>query len=199
MNIFEEYLQRNDIKIPIVRHTNFGILILRADKDIWNHNWFVFSIEWQSNSYHPGNYNIQMRSTGFHSKNQNLSCLLKCHSSFEKTWSDYEQFIHSWIKKANGLEPIIEEKEAILSAWEIFIFINEHWFFRQSIDLKRKLFQSIDLEISVDHRYENHIIFCETEEFKRSDISSTWNNNFLREIKYNYLTWLGLLMKDYKK
>jgi len=204
MKIFEEYLSRHNINVPLVKHDQ-GCLILKTDKKFCDkalgcQNWCVFSISWHDQGVRPGQYNLSLRSPRSSNKYQDLKNLINCHFSFQKKWCEYEEFLYDWTNSLEGLTPILDEKEKILASWEIFVCTNESWFLKQSQGLKKSLFKTIDLESSSQFRYGSLEDFQNIDIFKYSSAHNIWKNNFLKLVKnsgligYNYLNWLGELI-----
>ena len=80
MRIFEEYLKRHNIDVPIVHHCNVGTLILKAD----GFEWMVMEIRWISHDYHPGQYSIAIN-TPIHDGYIN-DCVFTKNSTVYKKW-----------------------------------------------------------------------------------------------------------------
>jgi hypothetical protein len=188
MNILEDYAHRNGLKCCISHHSDSSFLVLRADRKRWETSCCVLSANWQPNSYHPGSYKICLRSPSHYPKSQDVFSLNKFHWMKEVSWSDYESFFHEWKPCSNGLYPIFDE-EAILSIWEIFIFIHEYWFVSQPSDFKRRLYETISNEIEVNKRMMAFEQLTLSEPFVSSCVNTFWIDGFYAPFRKSYLNW----------
>jgi hypothetical protein len=189
MNIIDEYLLRHGLSFPIVRHSD-GIVILR---ELQTQKLFVLSTKWITNNHHPGHYLVELRHPSYSASKQSLSNLFECRFSYEKNWSEYEDFFFSWMRNMNFV-PILERKNIIISAWEIFVCCYEFWFLNGSDLFKEELFDTLDPEQSLENRFFSCEHFFNQKEFKISELSKIWEEKFLGEIN-NYLDWFDSLNK----
>lgn len=185
MRLFEEYLARHNLDVPLVHHCANGTLLLesttRPKNGMWSSRWILVSIKWIDEDHHPGYYRIEMNIPVYngYSKGTLFTKQLKV----EKKWQEYESFFLNWAGSLTGMRSISDKMENILTAWEMFVFICDEWFSSQygnlsgrearrgvylnsdqiqaRIDhcptiLKQKLFQSLDKENSISTRYSNY-------------------------------------------
>ena len=190
MNIIDEYLLRHGLSFPIVRHSD-GIVILR---ELPTQKLFVLSTKWITNNHHPGHYLVELRHPSHSASKQSLSNLFECRFSYEKKWSEYEDFFFSWTRNMNFV-PILERKNVIISAWEIFVCCYEFWFLNGSDLFKKKLFDTLDPEQNLEDRLFSCEYFLNQREFKVSELSKIWENKFLGETN-NYLDWFKSFNKQ---
>lgn len=186
MNILEEYSFRNKISYPVAHHTNRGVLLLKTDKNFWDKNWCVLTVNWVNEPGSTGDYEISIRSPNHYPGSQTLFSLFGTHSYFKKNWEEYENFFFNLNFDQNHLTPVFNKKEAILGAWEIFLYINENWFLNQSSNVKSILFRTIDIDQSINSRFIAYKEFISLDSFL---ILNSWKFGFLDFIKNHYLDW----------
>jgi hypothetical protein len=145
MRLFEEYFQRNQItQVPVVHHCAYGSLLLRTnDPSVWSSKWVLVNLKWQHSDSHPGKYHFDISlpvHDGFLKGN-----LFQKYPTVEKNWQDYEDFIINWSSNIYGVEPVIGTKEIFLCAWEMFVFMCDGWFMKQTYEIKEFLFQTLNV------------------------------------------------------
>lgn len=194
MRIFEEYLNRHRINVPVAHHFGSGSLILRTfDSSIWKNRWILINIRWEDHDHHPGKYFIEMNSP-VHDGYLSETVFSKW-SSVMKKWHEYEDFLLDWVDGVNGVRPVLEEKEVTLAAWEMFVFAYDSWFMKQSGDVKRILFESLDSDRPTNYRYQHFqdvAIFLATH---HPAVLRVWKYEVLFRVN-NYADWLGNLLKN---
>lgn len=192
MNILEEYSARKKIIYPVAHHVEKGLLFLKTDRNFWDKNWCVFTIDWKTEPGFTGEYEIAIRSPNHFPNSQNLFNLFETHSYFKRNWEEYENFLFNLNFDQNYLSPVFNKKEAILAAWEIFIHINESWFLNQSLSFKNMLFKTIDTDFSLNNRFNFYKDFISLQSFV---ILNSWKFGFLDNVNKYYLDW----MENFKK
>jgi hypothetical protein len=205
MRLYEEYLQRHLLSVPLVRHEDQGSIILRTtDAKHWNSRWIFVTIRWQDQGIHPGKYYIEFYSPihdGYGSGR-----LFSKSSAKEIEWDEYEDYFLAW---SNGLEGFLDrpsrestrvvsgEKEVILTAWEVFLFCYDGWFAAQSSELRSYIDRSIDLDLPLERRYigyQDSLIYLTA---RHPAILKSWKYDMLGLVQ-NYSHWLAQLI-DGKK
>lgn len=193
MKIFEEYFQRHDIiDVPLVRHCTNGSLILESfDSQIWKSKWVIFSIRWVDHDHRPGHYlmEINVPQHDGHETGEVFDQQVQ----IEKKWQEYEDFILDWSKNIKGVRPI-KGKEAIIFAWEMFVYVYDSWFLKQPESLKQKLFQSLDKDNSIQTRYSSYqdvAIFLSTH---HPAVMRVWKYEILAKLQYD-TDWLARLIE----
>lgn len=193
MRIFEEYFQRHKIiDVPLVHHCSNGTLLLEADKQNpdWNSRWVLLTIKWVEDNHHPGEYLIELQTP-------NHDCINKFFTTTQvtKKWQEYEDFILQWGSSLDGLRPITNSREILITAWEMFIFMYDSWFTKQPATLKNKLFQSLDKENTLETRYSNYqdvAIFLATH---HPAVMRIWKYEVLARVQ-NCANWLAHLIEN---
>ena len=185
MRIFEEYLKRNDIDVPIVHHCNIGTLILRGDN-----RWSLMNIKWQHHEYHPGQYEITIDSPIHDGHVSNV--FFTKNRPILKKWDEYEDFFLNWGKNHPTLKPVFEVKEVMLSAWEIFVFSFDSWFSKKP-EFTNLLFESLDKDNPVDLRYKKQQELINLISVEYPNIFKIWRYEVLIRTQ-NYAFWLATLL-----
>ena len=180
MRIFEEYLNRHNIDVPIVHHCNVGTLIL--------HNmgkYLVMQIRWVSHDYHPGQYCIEINSP-IHDGYINDVVFTKNTPIYLK-WDEYENFLLG-NSVPNLFKPVADLKEVIMAIWEMFVYSCDSWFAKKDSLIKNLLFESLDKDNLIDLRYKR---YKEVLDYIDSPvINRIWRCEMLSKTQ-NYSFWLA--------
>jgi hypothetical protein len=158
MQLFKEYLLRNDIYSPIIEHCRESTLVLHCakPKDDFKSFWLFLNIKWTEDPYHPNFYNF--------------TCKYPIHNGYKKdkifakhnfceivNWDEYEDFLNNWILHAvneNNFVPIKGSKVyKTLSIWEVFIYCYDSFFVEHGTELQDLIYKTIDLDKSLEERY----------------------------------------------
>lgn len=108
MRIFEEYLYRHNIDVPVIEHCSRGVLVLK--------NEVIINIFWQN----------QKNTIGFYRFNE---CKLKYNYirpfNFNKIyWHDYENFLKNWIANNDNIA-LFDKNEVFYFFCKIFLKCNK--------------------------------------------------------------------------
>jgi hypothetical protein len=188
MNIIEEYSARININYPLAYHAESSFLILKSSsKERWGSNWCVLSSNWENGYNGPGFYRLRLSSPKIGcSFEQKIQSLNNVHFCLERSWFDYEKFFYEWNPHGSGLFPVFGDN-AMIAAWEIFIFAKEAWFSSQIASFRDSLFETLNPSLSVSQR-----ISCiqSTQRFHCfSEVQELWTRGFLLPLKDQYLNW----------
>lgn len=203
MRLIEEYLARHNItNVPLAHHCSNGTLLLEAsDEKLWNSRWILLSIEWVEDDFRPGKYKIEI-STPVHDSYVEDFCEKSLFLKQQKIvpshikWQDYEDFIFEWVKSFKGFRPIREQRDIVLTAWEMFVFMYDGWFIKQSSELKQKLFETLDKEIPYETRYSNYQDVAVFLSFHHPSVMRCWKYDVLAVVLQNHADWLAHLIED---
>lgn len=196
MRIFEEYFQRhNIIDVPLVHHCTNGTLLLETNKKEpdWNSRWVLVTIKWVEGAHYPGEYLIEFQTP-------NYDCINNLFSTIHITrkWHEYEDFILQCSSSFPSFRPITNSSEILIIAWEMFVFMHDSWFAKQSTTLKNKLFQSLNKENDLEIRYSNYQdVVCILAK-QDSILIQTWEYNILFRTQ-NCANWLAYLIENQNK
>lgn len=195
MRPYEEYLKRHSITdLPIARHDARGSLLLRTtDSTMWKNRWIILNFQWIHNDHHPGHYQIEINypiHDGYLSDK-----LFTQRMPINKKWDEFEDFFIEWSEILKGVKAVHNDdvRELQLAAWEIFVFAYDGWFQKQSYEIKRILFESLDRDRKVDYRFRHYQdigIYLATH---HPAIVRAWKYEVLARVQ-NYSNWLAQIV-----
>jgi len=198
MFLFEEYFNRHQISdVPLVRHCEKGSLILRtSDFNYWKEKWGILKIDWEDHDHHPGQYLISIE---FPIHDGYLSnSMFNQLPPVRKKWHEYENYFIEWSKTLSCVScPVSDEIDVSLTAWEMFVYVYDGWFSKQSFEMKDILFESLDCERSHDDRYKKYQETVLLLSKNNPNILKSWKYDFLFRLK-NYSNWLAVLVNQCK-
>jgi hypothetical protein len=125
MYLNEEYIKRNDLKIPLIVWSRRSSVFLRSQTTPYK--WYILASRWHDPDNHPGFYDIALNSVlhdGYEDGVllQNIDKFEKCHSDqYEKQMLHMVNFC-----KLSGLKAI-EGKDHTMAAWQIFLMMYDSW------------------------------------------------------------------------
>lgn len=190
MKLFEEYLSRhNIIDIPLVHHCNHAFLLLKNDK-----SWSLLSIDWLPHDRHPGHYVIKIQKPVY--DGYLIGKLFTTAVYAEVKWNEYENYLLNQCSFFSGLKPIAS-KNAVISAWEIFVYTHDSWFSKQNYQIKDKLFKSLDNELSFEERYSAYQDAAMLISTHQPAIMHSWKYELLLKLQ-NQAMWLEALINSKK-
>lgn len=198
MRLYEEYFKRHSISdVPMVHHCSSGSLILKTtDYSVWETNWVVISIHWMNDDYHPGRYCITVKTpihNGF--SNDRYNKFFSFLTYVKKNSDEYENFFFDWCDSLKSIVPITDPEELILSIWEMFVFCHDDLFVKQSQQIKRILFESLDKNNSMHDRNESRKKIIDFISTNYPKTLKSWNYEFL-VCAENYSHWLADLINN---
>jgi hypothetical protein len=152
MYLFEEYIKRHNLNVPLIYHNSKSTVLLKQ-KDILV-SWKVLSFSWTIIPRHPSYYEIVLGQP-VHDGYQPGLLIQNCRGyPKECHWDEYDgQVKHICGQlKQEGYQAIVGREKA-LAAWEIFLYIYDSYLAR----LMDKAFfwfveQSINADLSVSVR-----------------------------------------------
>jgi len=195
MRLYEEYFKRHSIvDVPVAQHCSAGSLILRTtDPSIWKSRWVLVSMRWENHDYHPGQYQIGIN---YPIHDGYLNDQLFTQSlPVAKKWHEYEDFFLDWSSNLKAARPVIGPHEVVLAAWEMFVFSYDSWFIKQPFEIKRSLFEAVDKENPIHHRYQHYqdvAIFLSTH---HPAVLRPWKYEVLARVQ-NYADWLAAIVDN---
>lgn len=204
MRLYEEYLQRHQIRIPLVHHCAGVSCVIRVgDRRIWSgftsseelafklpvHA--VLEIRWVHASSRPGEYHISIKSP-LHDATQGSGCYSYPYSVVVK-WHEYEDSVYRICELLKGARTYQEPHDLLLAIWEMFVYAHDTWFCRQSGDLKYLLYQTLDREVASTQR-----VSCVQEAVRRIAAvnpvaAKMWRDEFLVHLQQENEWLAGLI------
>ena len=205
MRLYEEYLSRHKISVPLVHHCNSLVCVLGvADKSVWPRFvmavegsvgnvrdvggsiatlqasvWknFVLRIKWVNSSSRPGEYLITIESP-VHDAGGTTGFFHTVYG-FALRWHDYESALESACRELAGCRTYSSHADLTLALWEMFVYSHDTWFCRQGGEIKYLLYNTLD-----DERKKSDRISCVGELVRKIGFTSqsavrSWHNDFL--------------------
>lgn len=203
MNPSIEYFKRHNINVPLVQHCTSGTIVLKSKIPYNEYRWVIFDCDWILDSHH-GVYQFKYRMPNhdayqrglFFKKVQpygNSDWNLGSQQVVGQYWDEYEEYILRWVDRTREIySPIIDNKDIILSLWEMFVYCYDGWIINQNGYFKDLIFKSVDLEVSQNNRY---VAYQDTLKFFTEHfpaILKVWRTEFL-PTSSRYANWLAKL------
>ena len=186
MRLAEEYLDRHSVKIPQVKHTRIGFIFLKQLTDS-GMEWQIIENRWNEPANKPGFYQLfrhrpycrygEMRLEKIKDE-EHLNCI------------EFEDYM---VKMATNLPyPVVSNpKEVLLTAWEIFAYLNPLLFTNCSSN--NLLFNSLNFNLGCEERYRAQLDFLDYFKLKRTPSSFRIDHWYNHAKKYldNYSYWFA--------
>jgi hypothetical protein len=194
MRLYEEYVNRHNLSVPVVSHADHSLLFSRKDtgKSI---NWMIFSSQLKRDIHRHGIYHCTLmypqrggRCSGNHG--------YKSFAVNEIEWDDYEDYVlkHIGAKFVDGI--VCDRTTVFLTIFEMFVFQAENYFLRYA--LNDDFVNSLDLDLSANVRFEYANKFLSSATFKTSEIFEYWEREHSRQMN-NYSFPLARVIRDVNK
>lgn len=188
MLLCEEYLQRNTLTVPLVRHMTTNEFMFW----FWKESWHLYEIHWHGPDMHPGYYTLRAQRV-----NRNCAETGRYFvgvSEKQVQWDEYEGELLKWTESLTGELFVPSTKDAVKQAsWEMVLMncdkaLVEHI----NVDL---LMKSVDPDVSDAER--NGAIDACVQYFRSAGSSGSavvqaWNH--YKQFREHYATWLAELV-----
>ena len=212
MNILEEYLQRHNIhNIPTVHHCNSTFAIAKPSIITTSSTYLYITVNWVDRTKGPGNYQIDFKSPQKienhalayikHSDFVSQSVLFKNLSSQTIEYDEYENFMFDWYYAVCNSETkwvfANSKDEARLMLWESFVYIFDFYFSEVPYDIKSYLWESLNLENSIERRIQYINSIMDYVGFNSRLIFSVWAKDMYAYMR-NYNKWISNLFSEKK-
>ena len=207
MRLYEEYFRRYKLEhVPMVRHDPVGALILctqetqhwTRDALYWKSKWIIVTIKWVDGGIHPGTYAID-----FHHPIHNgyaKGQLFHKQTAEELEWDEYEDYFINYAKSGHvvpGIPAAIEgERQVVLTAWEVFVYIYDGWFATQTSELREYVDRALDTDLTLNDRYAGYqscLMYLMT---RHPSVLKAWKYEVLLLVQ-QYSEWLATLVRNY--
>jgi len=191
MKLYEEYLARHGLKIPIINHCTNGSVFLQTYGAMVYHYSFL-KIFWVENPRGPGNYVITHLSPirdGFYEQGHIFGRI----SSVSVYWDQYEDYLLDWIATSDQ-RPVPSER-CLFAAWEMFVYIFDSWFKNQPQSIKAVLFDTLDEDNSHSFRMQNYKEIYNYMSVNTPAILKIWREEILIWVGC-YSGWLSKLIEE---
>jgi len=188
MHLYEEYLARHSITLPVVKHTGQGYLFFKESDD---DSWRIASILLTDQKQGPNNYSIKVFKPV-----RMADAYFGLNPVYEEDdieWDDYEDFILDWCRVLSNFKIALTESDIFFAAWEMFIVANDEWFSRNfPSDV---LYSTLDEDLSRVERLHNIRECACSISLKSPTRYRTWRDEVLNLVD-NYAYWLCDIIKN---
>jgi hypothetical protein len=200
MYLSQEYLKRHGLDVAHAVYDETVNLIFRSG----NYQWVVFNGTWRAPALHPGYYVFQMFRpihNGYVKPSYGVPA-----KAFEATtdqsivhWDEYERFIFECLNKfqvlrKHGFEPVLSQREAELTCWEMFLYIFDRWL-AENMDSKffDLVIGSTLPGIPLNERRDNYLYATDMLEDYTSTYRALHEVILIYAERHNYSEWLAKL------
>jgi hypothetical protein len=183
MRLYDEYLKRHGLCLPLVRHANKSTLLFRVlDNSLWQSHWLLFSAEWHHKRGETGHYEVS-----FSAPNRDQSTLVHLEKA-KIQWDEYDRYFMNWPVLNTGVEYLSRE-DAASELWQIFQFCHDAWISRQPYEIQEILHDCTDMQRSEQARKasQEFVLFYLQQEYPT--ILSAWQHDMIGWFQF-YADWL---------
>lgn len=126
MRLHEEYIHRHKLNVPVVRYDSTSQVVLHSKATPLQ--WRIITCRWRTHGSRPrpGYFEVCCKSP-VHNGYYKEHTLIDIISPKSFHWEEYEGGILSIIDHLKMDFEAVKEKESLLAAWQIFIFIYDSW------------------------------------------------------------------------
>jgi hypothetical protein len=172
MRLYEEYIKRHNLAVPIISHADYSVLFLRREKAN-GIDWKIFTAQFRRDMQRHGLYQCILNQPQRNSIGSGYRPL----SSWEIEWDCFEDYMLGF----DGKDSIVTgTQEVMLAAWEIFVFQAERYLVKYASN--DDFFGSLDLTLSVERRYEHINRFIQTNSFKTCEVYVYWTREMSKSV-----------------
>jgi hypothetical protein len=198
MKLYEEFLTRINVKVPVVEHHNEWAFLFRTYGEGWKTPFVLMNVQWNQIDNRVGHYLITYHKA-LHDGYQQRRFFEK-YNDTRVTWDQYESYFINWEVRRyitpgiqESMLPIFGENQMLFSAWEMFVYTHDGWVARQPPEFRVYVEGAIDDTKTDNERiraYQNALLFLTTRE---PSALKTWKNEIIGRMR-NYGHWLGRLL-----
>lgn len=198
MKLYEEFLNRLDVSVPVIEHHNNWSFVFRTYGEEWKTPFVLMQVQWVQSDNLLGQYFVSFHKA-LHDGYLNKRYFNKYNDVYVN-WDKYDSYFIDWeVRKyigsgiKQGLTPIYGEKEILFSAWEMFVFTHDKWVSCQSPEFRVYVEGVVDKTRRSEERIsscQNALLYLNTVE---PQLSRVYKNEILSRF-HNYGHWLGRLL-----
>jgi hypothetical protein len=197
LSLAEEYLQRHSIKdVPLVKHVAQGTVFMREEVDDeieWHLLTIQFSPEGSGHHTGPGSYIIRRLVPNHDGYVGRGSGLFQTVATDTVEWDQYEDFMWAFVKTGDRPKPIIDQREVLMTAWEMFVYACDSGLVAHAAN--EAFFKTLDPSLTTQQRHMNFTLFSNHFHRVEPTLFELWNREFLTHVKnHNHCLWLAKLM-----
>jgi len=187
MHLYEEYLARHCITLPVVKHTGQGYVFFRENE---SDSWRIASIVLQEQKQGPSNYCIRVFKPV--RGGDKYFSLFAVYEENDVEWDDYEDFVLEWSNVLSNFK-IATSSEAFCAAWEMFVYANDEWFSKNiPLDI---LYGTLDEDLLTTERMHNIYECVQSMSYKSPSRHRVWQDDVMNLVE-NYAYWLCDIIKN---
>jgi hypothetical protein len=198
MRLYDEFLSRLDIRVPIIEHHNEWAFLFRTYGEGWKTPFVLMQVQWVQMDNRVGQYLITFN-RAIHDGHAHKRYFEK-YNDIRVNWDEYDSYFTNWevrryIKPGlkESMTPIHGDNEMLFSAWEMFVYTHDNWIARQSPEFRVYVEGVVDDARSDNERirsYQNALLYLTTRE---PSVLRVWKNEVMGRLR-NYGHWLGRLL-----
>lgn len=183
MLIYEEYLTRHKIAVPVVQRVNTGSFFHKVFGPTVQ--WFITSIKLgDPPESGPQVFNVSTHLTGFGGMRRST----QINQFTNIQWAEFDDFIMEWAKSVPPENAVFGEQNVELTAWELFVAEQESIFVK-NYGSSSLLFETLDLTSSLEARYAAYQKLMLSVDPSRDPLYSTWEQRRQSYLR-TYCHWL---------
>jgi hypothetical protein len=172
MRLYEEYINRHKIAVPIIRHADHNVLFFRKEKPN-GIEWKIFTAQFRRDVYRHGVYHCALNQPTRNSVGSGFKTITQS----EIEWDCFEDYMLN-IDNKNSI--VFDSKEVLVAAWEIFVFQAERYLIRFSSN--DDFFCSLDITLPIAARHEILNSFLTSTSFKTCEVYNYWGREMMKHV-----------------
>jgi hypothetical protein len=198
VKLYEEFLQRIKVSVPVIEHHTEWAFLFRTYGDGWFTPFVLMTVQWVTVENRVGHYLLTYNKAIHDGYVKKL--YFEKYKDVRLAWDEYEDYFKNWevrnyIKPglSESLMPIFGDNEMLFSAWEMFVYTHDGWVARQPPEFRVYVEGAIDDARSDNERiksYQNALLFLTTRE---PNVLRAWKSEIMGRMR-NYGHWLGKLL-----
>lgn len=179
MQIYQEYMQRHSLDVPVVKHISSGTVFFKESD---RKQWHILHLDWQPAGIHPGFYKCNVIVPNHdHGESSRPFHIHGLELHFDEYESHFAKLRH---KKAFFAA---NETEVYLAAWQMFCYLCDSLMSRfAAYDC---FYKSLDPKVDSEDRYKNlneTLALIEQHYGSGSPCMNVWRNQLLRKYINDY-------------
>lgn len=196
MLLHDEYLNRHNLKPATFQYRTNSCLFLSDVEPVGR----LIRLRWQNKpppfselpSHGPGVFVFESKLPQKSVRTE----LLRTEVQTCLYWDEYEPYLSKWSRAIDPKHVILGEQEAVIFAWQMFVFIHESVFL--TCNFRDLLYDSLNTDMSIDDRYKlvNECLYAL--ELNLSNQKYMWDSSFGFYLDH-YADWLAKLILNNNK
>ena len=195
MDLHEEYIQRHNLDIPLIKYSRSSQLFLSSENGEFSERWRVIKIKWEEVVVRPGKFKfayLKPLHDGFSKDGAFKSCM-----NYEPYyWDQYEKGIGDLVsyckKRRYKAEITMDERMQFL--WEIFLYVSDARIARMNKEVIQMAWRSLHDKDQKDRVQWIKILFGKLRLIDKSLMDLY--EHYLDPLNQNYAEWLGKIINE---